>query len=95
MRPATMAARLAPYLRYYTSSRPTDDHGARPAVLIVAGDDLAASHFLPVAQAEMDRWGVGVSLWITNARAVDFQGPLGPVWRRPGRWEAVRAVPDG
>ena len=23
--------RLAPYLRYYASHRPTDDHGARPA----------------------------------------------------------------
>ena len=41
MRPVTMAARLAPYLRYYASARPTDDHGARPAVLLVFEDELA------------------------------------------------------
>ena len=28
VRPATMASRVAPYLRYYASPRPTDDHGA-------------------------------------------------------------------
>ena len=32
VRPATMSQRLAPYLRYYASHRPTDDHGTRPAV---------------------------------------------------------------
>ena len=95
VRPATMAARLAPYLRYYAESRPTDDHGAPPAVLIVAADDLAATHFRRVANAEMDRSGVGVPLWITNAQALAAQGPLGPVWRRPGRWKAVSVVPGG
>ena len=30
VRPATMAQRLAPYLRYYSSHRPADDHGQRP-----------------------------------------------------------------
>ena len=35
VRPSTMAARLAPYLRYYSSPQPTDEHGAPPAVLIV------------------------------------------------------------
>lgn len=95
VRPATMAARLAPYLRYYAASRPTDDHGAPPAVLIVAGDDLAATHFRRVAQAEMDRTGVGVPLWITHAPALAAQGPLGQVWRRPGRWAATSAMPNG
>ena len=55
MRPATMAERLAPYLRYYSSPRPLDDHGAQPAVLVVFDDDLAATHFLRVAREEMDR----------------------------------------
>ena len=32
VRPVTMAARLAPYLRYYSSHRPLDDHGAAPIV---------------------------------------------------------------
>ena len=30
----TMTDRLAPYLRYYSTHRPTDDHGVRPAVLV-------------------------------------------------------------
>ena len=33
VRPTTMADRLAPYLRCYSTHRPTDDHGVRPAVL--------------------------------------------------------------
>ena len=51
VRPSTMAARLAPYLRYYASHRPTDEDGAQPAVLVVFDDELAANHFLRVAPA--------------------------------------------
>ena len=95
VRPVTMAARLAPYLRYYASTRPTDDHGAPPAVLIVAHDELAASHFLRVAQAEMDRSQVSVPLWIASEQALAARGPLGQVWRTPGCWNAVSVVPGG
>ena len=49
VRPATMATRLAPYLRYYASRRPIDDQGAEPFVLVVLEDELAAVHFLRVA----------------------------------------------
>ena len=49
VRPVTMAARLAPYLRYYSSHRPTDDHGAQPAVLVVFDDDLAATWRRPTS----------------------------------------------
>ena len=49
VRPVTMAARIAPYLRYYSTHRPTDDHGAQPAVLVVFDDDLTQTHFLRVA----------------------------------------------
>ena len=38
VRPGTMAERLAPYLRYYSTHNPTDDHGAYPVVLIVFDD---------------------------------------------------------
>ena len=31
VRPVTMAARLAPYARYYSPRWPIDDHGVRPA----------------------------------------------------------------
>ena len=46
VRPVTMAERLAPYLRYYSSHRPTDDHGTQPAVLIVFDDEIVQTHFL-------------------------------------------------
>ena len=95
VRPATMAARLAPYLRYYASSRSTDDQGVQPAVLIVARDDPAATHFLRVAWEEVERAGVQVPLWLTHAPPLATHGPLGQVWRTPGRWEAMSALPDG
>ena len=60
VRPTTMAARLAPYLRYYSTHRPTDDHGVQPAVLMVFDDDLAMSHFQRLAREEMERTRVDV-----------------------------------
>ena len=56
MRPSTMATRIVPYLRYYLSHSPIDDHGTRPSVLIVFDDDIAATNFLRVARDEMDHW---------------------------------------
>ena len=83
VRPSTMAARLAPYLRYYSSHGPTDDHGARPAVLIVFDEENAAANFLRVAQQEMDRTGVTVPLWVSHRGAIASLGPLGRAWRTP------------
>ena len=81
VRPTTMAARLAPYLRYYSTHRPTDDHGVRPAVLVVFDDDLAASHFLRVARGEMERVGVDVPLLVSYKAALEQLGPLGRLWQ--------------
>ena len=92
VRPVTMAARLAPYLRYYSSRRPTDDHGARPAVLVVFDDDLAATHFLRVAREEMDRTWVRVPLWVSHRAALDALDPLGRAWRSPGDWEPAHLL---
>ncbi len=83
VRPVTMAARLAPYLRYYASRRPTDDHGAQPAVLVVFDDELAANHFLRVAREEMGRVRVKVPLRISHGRLLEREGPLGRSWVRP------------
>ena len=55
VRPATMSQRLAPYLRYYSSHRPADDHGQRPLVLVVFEDPVAPTHFLEVARREIAR----------------------------------------
>ena len=86
VRPSTMATRIAPYLRYYLSHSPIDDHGARPSVLIVFDDDIAATNFLRVARDEMDRAGVSVPLWETH------RGTLGRAWRSPGDWEPAHVL---
>ena len=83
VRPTTMADRLAPYLRYYSTHRPTDDHGVRPAVLVVFDDDLAASHFLRVAREEMEQARVRVPLMVSHPGLVKLGGPLGGVWAAP------------
>ena len=46
MHSLTMSARLAPYLRYYTSAHPLDDHGVKPFVLIVLENVTAEERFL-------------------------------------------------
>ena len=85
VRPSTMSERLAPYLRYYSSHRPTDDHGARPAVLVVFDDDTAATGFLRVAREETRAADGTLPLWVSHRRAVDALGPLGHAWRSPRR----------
>ena len=81
VRPVTMTARIAPYLRYYSTHRPTDDHGAQPAVLVVFDDDLTQTHFLRVAQEEMARTRLRVPLWVSHRSLLERVGPL---WERPG-----------
>ena len=91
VRPVTMAARLAPYLRYYSSHRPTDDHGLRPHVLVVFHDELAATHFLRIAGEETARAGVDLPLLISHRGLVGREGPLGRAWLAPGDTEPTRA----
>ena len=82
VRPATMAARIAPYLRYYSSHRPTDDHGVQPSVLVVFEDEIAQTHFLRVAREEMARTGVRVPLQVSHKSLLERVGPLGRAWRK-------------
>ena len=89
VRPATMAARIAPYLRYYSSHRPLDDHGAPPFLLAVFDDPIAQTHFLEVARREMDRLRVTVPLLVSSRELVEREGPLGRAWLIPGHWEPV------
>ena len=81
VRPGTMTVRLAPYLRYYSTPRPTDDDG------------LAADHFLMLAEEEMKRARVQVPLWVSHRAALEILGPLGRAWRTPGDWEPGRLPP--
>ena len=91
VRPVTMTARLAPYLRYYSSRRPLDDHGAQPAVLVVFDDELAATHFLRLARREMERAAVEVPLQVSHKAALERLGPLGRAWTTPDRLETTYA----
>ncbi len=80
VRPATMAARVAPYLRYYATHHPTDDHGHQPLVLVVFDDAIALTHFLEVAAREMERARVRVPLLASHRELVMSAGPLGRAW---------------
>ena len=91
--PATMAARIAPYIRYYSSHRPADDHGQRPAVLVVFHAGLAAARFLRAARDETARAGVTLPLWVSHGSILERVGPLGRAWRTTDEYEHVRAVP--
>ncbi len=82
--PSTMAARLAPYLRYYASQRPTDDHGVQPVVLVVFDDELPAHHFLRIARREIARARVDLPLRVSHRTLLEREGPLGAAWRSPG-----------
>ena len=89
IRPSTMAAKLAPYLRYYADKRPVEDHGAIPLVLVAFEDELAADHFLRVARAEQRQKHVNVPLFVSDSAELGRLGPLGHAWRsvdsaRPG-----------
>ena len=81
VRPSTMLARLSPYLRYYDSHRPTDDHGTQPAVFVLFDDQLAATHFLRIAQTAMSRARVLAPLQVSDRKLHEQNGPLGPIWR--------------
>ena len=88
VRPVTMAARLAPYLRYYSSLwRPRDDHRGLPIVLIVFNDTTVESRFLGVARDLMDQTRVDVPLWVSNSESVEREGPMGEAWRSPDTLE--------
>ena len=89
VRPGTMAARLAPYLAYFSTRHPTDDHGAVPVVLVVFDDPLAEARFLGVARDQTERSRIDVPLWVSNRGMLEREGPLGRAWRSPRSEVAV------
>ncbi len=91
LHPSTMAARLAPYLRYYATDRPRTDHGSMPTVLVVFEDAVAPAHFLRVAREEMARSGVDVPLWTASRDHLESAGALGAAWRSTHHLEPTHA----
>ncbi|MCY3920317.1 MAG: hypothetical protein OXG38_11025 [Chloroflexi bacterium] len=87
IRPKTMAARLAPYLRYFDGRSPLDDHGAVPRLLIVLEQDLLASRFMAVARGEMERTDVQIPLFVSDREQIDSAGPLGSIWLTGSDWQ--------
>ncbi|MCY3557863.1 MAG: hypothetical protein OXH13_04380 [Chloroflexi bacterium] len=87
IRPKTMATRLAPYLRYFAGSRPLDDHGAVPRLLVVFEQDLPASRFMTVARGEMERTDVQIPLFVSDRERIESAGPLGTVWLSGSDWQ--------
>ncbi|MCY3570532.1 MAG: MarR family winged helix-turn-helix transcriptional regulator [Chloroflexi bacterium] len=81
IRPSTMAARLAPYLRYYSSKRPIEDHGAPPLVMVAFDDQIAADHFRSVAQEHTDRADIDLPLLVSDQCLLGQYSPFGPVWK--------------
>ena len=84
-RPSTMRDRLAPYLRYYSTRRPLEDHGLIPSVLVVFEDELSADHFLAFAERERSRGNIDLPLLVSCRSELECYGPLGSAWRSPGR----------
>ena len=83
IRPSTMTRRLAPYLRYYSSRRPVEDHRAPPLVLVAFVDGVAEGHFRRIADAQMARSGIDLPLLVTCEDLLSRHGPLGPIWGVP------------
>ncbi len=95
VRPAAMTERLRPYLRCYSSHRPTDDHGVRPNVLVAFDDDLAASRFLRVAADALAGTGTVLPILVAHRGLVEREGPPGRAWLAPGGgWEPDFPVPQ-
>ena len=92
VRPSTMSARLAPYLRYFSSHRPTDDHGQRPNVLVVFDDAIAMTHFIRVTRETMQSTRIDLPLWVSHREAIESLGPLGHAWQYPQQPESLRAL---
>ena len=81
--------KAGPYLRYFATHRPIDDHGVLPTVLVVFEDELAAARFVLVVSRELSRAGLEPPLLVSDTASVDRLGPPGPAWRRAGEWTPV------
>ena len=83
MNPSTMAARLAPYLRYYSSNRPLDDHGTVPWRW------WSSTTISPRATS----WASLAVRWSAPGSTCPCGCPIGRYWRGSGHWDKHGAAP--
>ena len=79
-RPATMRDRLAPYLRYYATHRPLEDHAVIPSVLVVFEDELSVDHFLRIAKQETANRSIDLAVKVSCRIELERHGLLGDAW---------------
>lgn len=89
--PSTMTARIAPYIRYFSTPLPSEDHDTFPILLIVFQDPLAAARFLSVARSQIAHANVHIPLLVSHQHALQQHGPLGAAWRSPTNMQPIYA----
>ena len=81
---STMLEKLAPYIAYYSTSRPADDQEVVPLVLFVFEEVTIGQH---VSRTSPDASSTGPGLicplWVSSDESLSQGGPLRPVWRTP------------
>ena len=91
VRPITMAARLAPYMRYYSTRRPLDDHGTPPTILVVFDDDLAPPTSCGWRERRWTGRGGGAAVGIPQG-GIGTVGAAGPGLATPDGLEPDKAL---
>ena len=91
---STMPDKLGPYLAYYSTSGPEDDHDVIPLILFVFETEAKARRFLDVARRKVRETGTHLPLWVCSDDLLYPGGPLRPVWRSPHRDEPGSPVND-
>lgn len=81
VRPSTMAERLAPYLRYYATKQPIDDHGLQPDVLVVLRDGASKGEFLRLAHRTISQLNIVLPLMAADGVALNAGGSMVDVWQ--------------
>lgn len=81
--PSKSRQRILPYQAYFSSTYPTQDHGALPLVLVAFDDIGAETQFLLEAAAAERKSRVAIPFATTCMDILDECGVLGPSWRIP------------
>ena len=79
--PVQFRAKLRPYLAYYQTRKPLEDHGAYPALLVVLRDELVMAQFLKAATEEIATHTFRtLKVLATYQASLQKEGPLAAIW---------------